>query len=203
MTRSEFFSRLNAAMGGFPATEVNRANEYYNEYWDDAAEAGKSEEEISSSLDPPEDIARRFRSEFAFERAESDPNPKNVGKLILIVFIAVFAAPIALPVALGAFFSLFGIAIAMFSIAVAFACAVLTLLVVGVALVAASIPAFAGIPLVGLWMLGGGLLLTGLGMSMGVGCIAMIRGLFRLCGRVFRYVHSRVSMPAQKRLNQA
>lgn len=193
MTRNEFFSRLNAAMQGFPVTEINRVNDYYNEYWDDAAEAGKSEEETAAGLDSPEDIARRVRTEFAFERADSNPNPKTMGQIVLIVIIAVFAAPIALPVALGVLCALLGVVIAVFCVALALVCVVAVLVGTGVALVVSGVPTVVSAPLVGLWMLGGGLLLTGIGLLMGIGCAALIRVLLRLCGRAFRYVHARLS----------
>ncbi len=200
MNRAEFFSRLNAAMSGFPVTEINRVNEHYNEYWDDAAEAGKSEEETASGLDSPEEIAGRVRAEFAFGRAQSSPGPKSMGQIVLIVVIAVFAAPIALPVALGFAGALFGIVAAIFAVALALACVVLAMLVTGVALVISGVPTVVSVPVVGLWMLGGGLLLTGLGLLMGIGCAAIIRLMFRLCARAFRGVHSRVSGKSGKQI---
>lgn len=191
--REEFFSRLDAAMQGFPVTEANRAVEYYTEYWDDALEAGKSAAEICEGLETPEVIAKRVRSEVAFDRADSNPSLRNVGKILIVVLLAIFAAPVAFPVAVAAVVCLIVMLLVVVCLAVALVAMVVASVGAGIALVVSGVPTIVSLPLIGLWMLGGGLALTGIGLLLGLGCAALIRLLMRLCGRGVRSLHDRVT----------
>lgn len=208
MTRHEFFGRLNAAMAGFPATEINRVNEYYGEYWDDALEAGKTEEEASAGLDAPEAIAARLRTEFRFDAQQQPPpgappmdRPGNsAGRIVLIVLVAVFAVPIALPLALGLFGALFGLIMAVFGVAVGLFCASLAMLCGGLALAVSGLPVLAASPLAGMWMLGGGLLVAGIGLLLGVGCFALFKGMISLCAKAVRALRRRPPATGPERI---
>ena len=60
MSEFEFISRLRRSLAGLPEEEIDKAVEYYEDYF---AEAEGSEEEVSNRLGSPEEIAENIRRE--------------------------------------------------------------------------------------------------------------------------------------------
>jgi len=83
MSQFEFISRLRRSLAGLPEEEIERAVEYYEDYFSDAGEGG--EEHIIEKLGNPEDIAEIIRKNLESpERAgftehgyEDIPDPKT------------------------------------------------------------------------------------------------------------------------------
>lgn len=62
MSQFEFISRLRRALAGLPEEEIDRAVEYYEDYF---ADAGVSDEEVTEKLGEPEAIAETIRKELS------------------------------------------------------------------------------------------------------------------------------------------
>ena len=99
MTKQEFLSELERALGKLPHAEVEQALAFYDEAISDRMEDGLSEAEAVAGLGPVEEIAAQIA-------AETPPIPRaiaraNTGSRTLnIVLLAVFS-PIWVPVALA------------------------------------------------------------------------------------------------------
>ncbi len=192
MTREEFFGRLNRAMQGFPATEINKANEYYEEYWRDAAESGRSEEEIAASLESPEQIAARIRAECTFDTAVRQPTVKNTSKGCLVIMLAVLAAPIALPIAVAIAAVMFALVVVVIALVISLAALVISLLGSGIGMLFGG---FAVPVPVGMALAGAGLVLVGLALLACVGVAALVKLIFKLCAMFFKWLFARINAP--------
>lgn len=62
MSQFEFISRLRRALAGLPEEEIDRAVEYYEDYF---ADAGTVDEEVTKKLGEPEAIAETIRKELS------------------------------------------------------------------------------------------------------------------------------------------
>ena len=99
MTKQEFLSELERALGKLPHTEVEQALAFYDEAISDRMEDGLSEAEAVAGLGSIEEIAAQIA-------AETPPIPRaiaraNTGSRTLnIVLLAVFS-PIWVPIALA------------------------------------------------------------------------------------------------------
>lgn len=99
MTKQEFLSELERALGKLPHAEVEQALAFYDEAISDRMEDGLSEAEAVAGLGPVDEIAAQIA-------AETPPIPRaiaraNTGSRSLnIVLLAVFS-PIWVPVALA------------------------------------------------------------------------------------------------------
>ena len=99
MTKQEFLSELERALGKLPHTEVEQALAFYDEAISDRMEDGLSEAEAVAGLGPVDEIAAQIA-------AETPPIPRaiaraNTGSRTLnIVLLAVFS-PIWVPIALA------------------------------------------------------------------------------------------------------
>lgn len=99
MTKQEFLSELERALGKLPHAEVEQALAFYDEAISDRMEDGLSEAEAVAGLGPVDEIAAQIA-------AETPPIPRaiaraNTGSRTLnIVLLAVFS-PIWVPVALA------------------------------------------------------------------------------------------------------
>ena len=134
MTQTEFMTRLANRLIDIPLEERRAALDFYNCYFQDAKDEGKSEAEIIASLESPAQIATRIRAEFTFERARREPaNPRNTGRVLAAVF-GILSLPITIPaaivvLALGIALAAVVFAVVIAAVAVVVACAAAAFLV--------------------------------------------------------------------------
>jgi uncharacterized membrane protein len=193
MTRNEFFAALGAELAGIPAEEAKKVLDYYAEYFDEAAEAGKTDEQIIASVDVPSAIATRVRSEAVFAQAEKKPSMANWLKALIVV-LGVAASPIALPVAIAIFVVIIAIFIAVFSVIFALAAAALGVFAAGVSVIGFAIASFAtAAPVTGIALLGAGLVVCGVAIFLAVGMVAAIRALVLVTTRLARGIYNKAS----------
>lgn len=124
MTKEVFLRELARHLEVLTEEERTEALNYYREYIEEGVEAGRTEEEVVASLDPPETIAAQMRMDSAFARAAKRPTPKNTTKALLAVF-GILSLPIALPLALVVIAVAFCVLAAAFAVMVSIACAIL------------------------------------------------------------------------------
>lgn len=134
MTQTEFMTQLANRLVDIPLEERRAALDFYHNYFQDAKDEGRSEEEIIASLEAPAQIAARIRAEFTFEQARRDPaNPKNTGRVLAAVF-GILSLPITIPaaivvLAIGIALAAVALAVVISAVAVIFACAASAFLV--------------------------------------------------------------------------
>ena len=183
MTRNEFFETLKARLGALLESEREKAVQYYEEYFNDALESGKTEQQIIDEIGSIDRIVENIRAEFAFEKAKQKPNARNTGKLVGIILLALFSAPITLPLAITF------LAVIITIVAVVFA-VVVSLGAAAIALVASAFVTVFVAPIAGVSAVGATFLLIGIGVLLGLatyfiarGCtfliVSMCRGIYR------------------------
>ena len=151
MTKDAFLTALAGRLQ--PLTEQERAEalRYYREYIEDAVDAGRTEEEVIASLDPPETIAAGLCRDAAFTRAAEKPTPRNTSRALAAVF-GILSLPITLPVALALIAVAVAVLISAFAVAVAILAAIVAIVIAAVVwgarslalLFTLSVPAGAG-----------------------------------------------------------
>jgi hypothetical protein len=73
MSKMEFISRLRQCLSELPEEEIERALEYYEDYF---ADSPKTEEEVIESLASPEEIAENIRNEILGKPEDKKDSPK-------------------------------------------------------------------------------------------------------------------------------
>jgi uncharacterized membrane protein len=199
MTKVEFFLDLEKNLSDIPASESNKVIDFYQEYFEEAAEAGKPEEEILGSIETPDKIAARVKAEAVFTQAESKPSISNWIK-VMIAVLGVFALPIAFPIAISVFAVLFAMFVAVFSVLFAVGIAVIAVIAAGVALFASGI----GLLLMGggaaaLGKAGAGLLLVGLAIFLAVGIAAAAKAMILLTTHISKSIYNRIAKKVGKK----
>lgn len=189
MTKQEFLSELERALGKLPHAEVEQALAFYDEAISDRMEDGLSESEAVAGLGPIDEIAAQIA-------AETPPIPRaiaraNTGSRTLnIVLLAVFS-PIWVPVALA-------LAAAALAVYVAIWAVIASLWIVDAVLVLmpfaglASLAALAGggMPLPGVFVLGLSLVSSGFGLVASFAVFWASKLLFRATRAFARWVAS-------------
>lgn len=186
MTRNEFFTRLQAGLARVPQEEAAEAVRYYNEYFDDAGP--ERVQQVLEELGPPEKIAQQICAEHMVrDIVVEDAPPKAKKKGIAAVWIAVlavFASPIALPVAVA-------LAAVALALVVVVLCILLVPFLIALGLLAGGLfGAGAGIAALGahlptgIYAIGQGLALSGIGLVAFLPLVWLAEALFRGIGRL-------------------
>lgn len=163
MTKQEFLSELERALGKLPHAEVEQALAFYDEPISDRMEDGLSEAEALAGLGPVDEIAAQIA-------AETPPIPRaiaraNTGSRTLnIVLLAVFS-PIWIPVVLALAAAALAVYVAIWAVIAALWAvdAVLALMpFAGLAALASTLGG--GMPLPGVFVFGLSLVSSGFGL---------------------------------------
>ena len=195
MHRDEFLVKLGNLLLSIPVEERRAALDFYRDYFDEARDSGKTDAEITASLEPPYLIARRIRAEFAFAEAKRQPTPRNTGRVIGAVF-GILTLPVTLPVAC--------VVLAVGIVLAAVLLAVVTAVLAAVAAVAWAVISL-GIQAGALLMAGGatgaeiallsGVSVTSLGAAILAGVLAflILRGISRLISRTSGFIYRKLT----------
>lgn len=163
MTKQEFLSELERALGKLPHAEVEQALAFYDEAISDRMEDGLSEAEAVADLGPVDEIAAQIA-------AETPPIPRaiaraNTGSRTLnIVLLAVFS-PIWIPIVLAVAAAALAVYVAIWAVIAALWAvdAVLVLMpFAGLAVLASTLGG--GMPLPGVFVFGLSLVSSGFGL---------------------------------------
>ena len=91
MTKEKWIEELKNRLKGLSKEETDEIVADYNEYFYDAMQSGRSEDEIAEALGEPKKLAKQFKADSTIKQAQADMNPKNVLKAIFaIVTLSVF-----------------------------------------------------------------------------------------------------------------
>ena len=86
---SSFIESLKNQLEGVPEEEIQEAISYYEEYLNDAAEAGKDVDEILARLGSPQEIAAMIRTEASIAKVQRSPGLKNFNSAVRYAFAGV------------------------------------------------------------------------------------------------------------------
>lgn len=162
MTKEEFLSQLRNRLKKLPPEEVNDALEYYEEYLE---EAGPEHElETIRAWGNPRQVASQIMAQYAIKQMTEEPSVHKGISSVWMIVLAIFASPIALPLAaalavivLALLICLLAVLLSLSAAAVSIVVSGLACFVVGLFLIAQSLPTC-------LLFTGVGLFLSGLGV---------------------------------------
>ena len=189
MTKQEFLSELERALGKLPHAEVEQALAFYDEAISDRMEDGLSEAEALAGLGPVDEIAAQIA-------AETPPIPRaiaraNTGSRTLnIVLLAVFS-PIWIPVVLALAAAALAVYVAIWAVIAALWAvdAVLALMpFAGLAALASTLGG--GMPLPGVFVFGLSLVSSGFGLVASFAVFWASKLLFRATRSFARWIAS-------------
>ena len=189
MTKQEFLSELERALGKLPHAEVEQALAFYDEAISDRIEDGLSEAEALAGLGPVNEIAAQIA-------AETPPIPRaiaraNTGSRTLnIVLLAVFS-PIWIPVVLALATAALAVYVAIWAVIAALWAvdAVLVLMpFAGLAALASTLGG--GMPLPGVFVFGLSLVSSGFGLVASFAVFWASKLLFRATRSFARWIAS-------------
>ncbi|MEG0303465.1 MAG: DUF1700 domain-containing protein [Gordonibacter sp.] len=189
MNKIEFLTELRRSLGKLPSYEVEQSIAFYAEMIDDRVEDGMDEQEAVAALGPVQVIATQIIAETpAIPKAIAKANTGS--RTLNIVLLAVFSpiwAPLALAlalVALAVYVSIWTVIVSLWATVV---CLVLfaPLGIVGLVYFAAT-----GFLLSGVWVLGCGLAVAGIGLFAWLGMTVVSRGLVQLTHTFANWIKS-------------
>lgn len=189
MTKQEFLSELERALGKLPHTEVEQALAFYDEAISDRMEDGLSEAEAVAGLGSIEEIAAQIA-------AETPPIPRaiaraNTGSRTLNIVLLAALSPIWVPVALALAAAALAVYVAIWAVIAALwtVDAVLVLMpFAGLAALASTLGG--GMPLPGVFVFGLSLVSSGFGLVASFAVFWASRLLFRATRAFARWVAS-------------
>lgn len=112
MTKEKWIEDLKNGLKGLSKEEIDEIIADYNEYFYDAMESGRSEEEIAQALGEPKKLAKQFKADSRIKKAQADMSPKNVLKAIFaIVTLSVFNIVVMIGPIMGVLGLIFGAAV--------------------------------------------------------------------------------------------
>jgi uncharacterized membrane protein len=79
---THFIQSIAAQLEGLPEVEIRKAVSFYEEYFNEALEAGQDPEQLIKSLGAPEKIVTMLRTETSLMKAESNPSLRNFSKAL-------------------------------------------------------------------------------------------------------------------------
>lgn len=163
MTKQEFLSELERALGKLPHTEVEQALAFYDEAISDRMEDGLSEAEAVAGLGSIEEIAAQIA-------AETPPIPRaiaraNTGSRTLNIMLLAVFSPVWVPVALALAAAVLAVYVAIWAVIAALWAVDATLVLMpfaGLAALASTLGG--GMPLPGVFVFGLSLVSSGFGL---------------------------------------
>lgn len=189
MTKQEFLSELERALGKLPHTEVEQALAFYDEAVSDRIEDGLSEAEAVADLGPINAIAAQIA-------AETPPIPRaiaraNTGSRTLnIVLLAVFS-PIWVPIVLALAAAALAVYVAIWAVIAALwavDAALVLMPFAGLAALASTLGG--GMPLPGVFVFGLSLVSSGFGLVASFAVFWASKLLFRATRTFARWIAS-------------
>lgn len=184
MNKSEFLEHLESGLKDLPNSEIKKSLNYYSEMIDDRVEDGELEEEAVASLGDIDEIVDDILSQSP--PAKQIKGKRKIGNKIFVIILIILGSPIWLSILLALFAvvialyaTVASIIIALFSVVVAF------LLGGAVAVIGSPIIMYSNI-YTGIFIIGAGLILFGLGVFLAYGTVklsSLIIKFTAFCGR--------------------
>lgn len=187
MNKDEYLKALTKNLRRLPAAELDKAIQYYTEYFD---EAGIDEEErVIEELGDPKTVASQIITQTAMKRMESD---KAAGRFtsIWLIILAIFAAPVGFPLAFAFVVVILALCFSLFVLVASLIFSTVVCFIAGIfSLIASMIFFFQHIPS-SIMIAGSGLMCIGAGILLGIAssylCKWAVRCVIQLSKRVIK-----------------
>ena len=162
MTKLEFLNELERQLSGLPQAEINKTTSYYSEIISDKIEDGMTEEEAVSSLGNISEIAHRVFMEAPVSQVIKSKIKKPFPTWAIVLLVLGF--PLWLPLLIAFFAVIFSVYVVVWAVIIFFWAAAVGIILGGFATAVSSAFIFSTGTAVGLFTLGGGVFLIGLGI---------------------------------------
>jgi uncharacterized membrane protein len=181
MTRAEFMARLRRGLSALSTNTQADITADYEAHFNDAAEAGRTEEQTAAALGDPDRLARELRAEYGLKAWEEKKSPRNAtGAILALLGLGAIDVLILAPI-------LFSVISVFFSIAMV---VVIAFVMGGVVMIGGPIVGYdggAGIAvLAGLGLVGGATCIGALTIMAGVGLVNFLVWYARLHFRLLK-----------------
>ncbi len=188
MTKVDFLEKLEQKLQGMPEEEIMKTIDYYSEMIEDAIENGENESDFIGKLGNLDDIAKKAIKSVPITKViRSNIKNKKISGGSLAILIAV--SPLLLIFAIASIAVIIGLCVGVFAIVLSGFALFLALLISGIVLTVSSVMLFKATMWTALFVLGTGLLLTGLSIS--AFYIALI--ITKLLIRTIKFIKNKVS----------
>jgi uncharacterized membrane protein len=181
MTRAEFMARLRRGLSALSSNTQADITADYEAHFNDAAEAGRSEEATAAALGDPDRLARELRAEYGLKAWEENKSPRNAtGAILALLGLGAIDILILAPI-------LFSVISVFFSIAMV---VVMAFVMGGVVMIAGPIVGYDGgaglAVLAGLGLVGAATCIGALTIMAGVGLVNFLVWYARLHFRLLK-----------------
>lgn len=170
-TKNEFLSRLREKLSGLSREDIEKSVDYYSEIIDDKIEDGMSEEEAVNSIGTPDEAAKSILKDMPIidvvkSTAKAKEKAKGKAKIWAIILI-ILGFPVWFPILLSILAVIFSAYIAIWSVTLSLLAATVAVVVCAPAALVLAIVRFVGGGIfAGMFFIGAGLILAGLGIFM-------------------------------------
>lgn len=191
MTKHEFLAALRGRLSGLPEEDLERSLEYYSESIDDRMEDGLTEEEAVGAMGSIDEIVSQIlmgtpRPKPAAQPAENRPKPDRTGKIWLIALL-VLGFPLWFPlltafvsILFAAYVVLWSMILVFYAVDLSFAAGALS------GIFGFFVSSLTGSAVTGVFLLGFGLVCTGLTILWFFGCALAAKGVVWLTKKLFQ-----------------
>ena len=113
MTRADFMARLRLGLVGLPTAVAQDILNDYEAHFDDGAQAGRSEAEVSAALGDPDRLGRELKAEAGVQRWRQEQTPSAAaGAVFAVLGLGAIDILILLPLLMSVVGVLFGLMMA-------------------------------------------------------------------------------------------
>ncbi len=216
MNRVDFMKQLESLLQNISPAEREEALQYYNDYFNDAGE--ENEQDVIEALGNPAKVAENIKRDLAgsgygdttYQKVIADDkalveyqksgqeeskktNQLSTGMIILIVILCILVSPLILGLSSGVLGMLVGIVTTWFSLILAFGAIAVALIIAMMVLVVVGIMCAIQSPLAGILVVGIALLSGGIGILFmmltiamaGIATPAICKGIVNLFRKLF------------------
>ena len=181
MNKNEFINQLSVCLRYMPKEDRDDAISYYTEYLGDMELSDT--EDVTMKLGNPKDVAQEILNDYTVKVVEAQKERggvKNSGKVIWMVILTILSLPVSLPLAVVALVVVLVLTITIF-------CVLLVFFAVGLCLIVAGVLTFIFSFTTGsvgniLMAIGVALAVTGIGVLLTIGVIALFKLLIKAIG---------------------
>ena len=186
MNKYEFLKLLESSLKDLPNSEIKKSLNYYSEMIDDRIEDGESESDAVASLGSVDEIAISVKSQTQLSTQTKETVKRKSGYKVLIIILIVLGSPKWLSILLALFSIILSIYVTVASIIIALFSVVASFLLGGAAAVFGSpIIMYSNIQ-TGIFCIGAGLILFGIGVFLAYGTVRLSTLIIKFtayCGR--------------------
>jgi uncharacterized membrane protein len=113
MTRADFMARLRRGLVGLPTSVAQDIINDYETHFEDGAQAGRSEAEVSAALGDPDRLGRELKAEAGVQRWRQEQTPSAAaGAVFAVLGLGAVDILILLPLLMSVIGVLFGLMMA-------------------------------------------------------------------------------------------